>query len=57
MTRTKEMADLISALKDLLGMPDFDSTQHTSKLRRAIKHRARQVIEDYEAKYENPEHS
>jgi hypothetical protein len=57
MTRTKEVADLVGALKDLLTMPEFDGTQYTSKVRQVAKHKARRVIEEYEARNENPEHS
>ena len=49
MTQPKPIADLIGALKDLLAMPEFDSTQRTSQLRRSIKRRARDLIEQYES--------
>ncbi len=48
MNRTKEVADLIGALKDLLAMPEFDGTKHTSLVRQTVKHKARQLIEQYD---------
>jgi hypothetical protein len=48
MIQPKPIADLIGVLKDLLAMPEFDSTQQTSQLRRSIKRRARDLIDEYE---------
>lgn len=48
MTRSKDIADLIGALKDLLALPDGTLTGDAARIRRAVKHRARQVIEQYD---------
>ena len=49
MTQPKPIADLIGALKDLLTLPTVQMTGDAERMNRAVKHRARQLIEQYES--------
>jgi hypothetical protein len=48
MNRTKEIADLVGALRDLLTIREAPTTGDEARMNRVVKHKARQLIEQYD---------